>query len=231
MVKDYQVLSMGYAFRDQDHINAFMDSEIGQNLKQQLLKNTNILLLTSHANSLPRVTVSKFPIKTPSDLKNVKMRVPGIPIFVEVWTAMETKPTSVSWGEVYLALQQGVVDAMECGFEFVYPQKFYEVATYITLTNHVRGLRGMLINNDAYKKLPADLQAILLAAGEAGEKYYNNELVKLEKEHAEKLIAAGAIINQVDIPTFQAKMGALVKKLESEKFWSAGLFDNIQKIK
>lgn len=231
VVKDYQVLSMGYAFRDQDHINAFMDSDIGQNLKKQLLENTNILLLTSHANSLPRVTVSKFPIKTPADLKNVKMRVPGIPIFVEVWTAMETKPTSVSWGEVYLALQQGVVDAMECGFEFVYPQKFYEVATYITLTNHVRGLRGMLINNDSYNKLPADLQAILLAAGEAGEKYYNNELVKLEKEHAEKLLATGAIINTVDIPTFQAKMGALVKKLESENFWSAGLFEKIQKIK
>jgi tripartite ATP-independent transporter DctP family solute receptor len=231
VVKDYQILSMGYAFRDQDHINAFMDSEIGQGLKQQLLDKTNILLLTSHANSLPRVTVSKFPIKTPADLKGVKMRVPGIPIFVEVWTAMETKPTSVSWGEVYLALQQGVVDAMECGYEFIYPQKFYEVASYVTLTNHVRGLRGMLINNDSYTKLPSDLQAILTAAGEAGEKYYNAELAKLEKGDTEKLLAQGTIINTVDIPSFQAKMGPLVQKLESEGFWSAGLFEKVQAIK
>lgn len=231
VVKDFQILSMGYAFRDQDHINAFMDSAIGDRLKQELLDKTNIMLLTSNANSLPRVTVSKFPISGPADLKDVKMRVPGIPIFVEVWTAMETKPTSVSWGEVYLALQQGVVDAMECGYEFIYPQKFYEVASYATLTNHVRGLRGMLINNDSFNKLPADLQAILTAAGEAGEKYYNAELAKLEKQHTELLLATGMKINKVDISAFQAKMSKLVQKLESENFWTPGLFAEVQKIK
>lgn len=228
--KDYQILSMGYAFRDQDHINAFMDSSIGQDLKAKLLEK-GILLLREHANSLPRVTVSKMPISSPADMKNVKMRVPGIPIFVEVWTAMETKPTSVNWGEVYLALSQGVVEAMECGFEFVYTTKFHEVAPYVTLTNHVRGLRGMLVNPNAYNNLPEDLQAVLEKAAIAGEELYNAEVEAARTEHTAKLLAEGATINEVDIAPFAAKMAPLVKKLESEGFWTPGLYDKIQAIK
>lgn len=228
--KDYQILSMGYAFRDQDHINAFMDSEAGQELKARLL-DKGLLLLQEHANSLPRVTVSKMPVAGPEDMKNVKMRVPGIPIFVEVWTAMETKPTSVNWGEVYLALSQGVVDAMECGYEFVYTHKFHEVAPYVTLTNHVRGLRGMLVNPDAYDNLPADLQKVLDEAAIAGEELYNAEVAKARAEHTEKLLAEGAIIEEVDLAPFAEKMRPLVKKLEGEGFWTPGLYDRIQAIK
>lgn len=227
--KDYQILSMGYAFRDQDHINAFMDSEVGQELQQKLL-DKGILLLRAHANSLPRVMVSKMPISSPADIKNVKMRVPGIPIFVELWTAMETKPTSVNWGEVYIALSQGVVDAMECGYEFVYTHKFHEVAPYVTLTNHVRGLRGMLINPARYEELPEDLQEVLKEAAIAGEDLYNQEVEKARKDHTEKLLAEGAIINEVDLSPFQQKVQPLVRKLESENFWTPGLYEKIQNI-
>lgn len=230
VVPDLQILSMAYCFRDQDHINAFMDSEVGAELRQELLDATNIKLLNYHANSLPRVAVSKEKIESIDDFVGLKMRVPGIPIFVDVWTQMETKPTSVSWGEVYLALQQNVVEAMECGYEFVYSGKFYEVAPNVTLTNHVRGLRGMLINNDSFNDLPEDIQEILYQAGVAGEEFYNAELVKIETEHTELLLDAGVSITEVDLTPYQEKMAPLVERLESEGFWSAGLYAKIQEI-
>jgi len=69
-----------------------------------------------------------------------------------------------SWGEVYLALAQGVADAMECGFEFIYPAKFNEVAKYITRTNHLFGCRGAIIGKVSYDKLPAEMQTALKEA-------------------------------------------------------------------
>lgn len=228
VVSDYNILSMGYAFRDQKHMNDFMDSSIGDELKQQLLDTENIILLTDGANSLPRVTLSNFPVDGPEDLRGQKMRVPGIPIFVDVWTAVGTKPTSVAWGEVYLALQQGVVDAMECGYEFIYPGKFYEYAKYVTLTNHVRGLRGMLVNNDSFNNLPSDMQDVLLKAGLEGEKYYNEQLEMVKKDHTEKLLAAGAIITEVDLKPFQDIMAPLAAKEEAKGLWTTGLYNKVE---
>ena len=230
LVKDYQILSMGYAFRDQDHMNAFMDSEIGQQLKAQLL-DEGILLIREHANQLPRVLVTKFPVSGPADLKGVKMRVPGIPIFVKVWEAMGTKPTSVNWGEVYLALSQGVVDAMECGYEFVYANKFYEVAKYVTRNDHVRGIRGMLANPAKHARLPEDLQDVLLEASIAGEKLYNERTAQAEAEHTKLLKENGVTITTVDIAPFQKQVLSAVEKLEAEGMWSKGLFAKVQEIK
>jgi tripartite ATP-independent transporter DctP family solute receptor len=228
--KDFQILSMGYAFRDQNHINAFIDSAASRAMQKKLLEK-KLLLLRAHANQLPRVTVSKMPIKSPQELQGVKMRVPGIPIFLKLWEAMGTKPTSVNWGEVYIALSQGVVDAMECGYEFIYPHKFHEVAKYVTLTDHVRGLRGFLINPKRYQSLPESLQKVILEAAIAGEELYNAEVEKARKEHTEKLLAEKAIINTVDLQPFKAKVVPIVDKLETEGFWSPGLFKAVQEIR
>jgi len=228
-VKDYAILSMGFAFRDQEHMNKFMDSSIGQELKGQLL-DKGLLLVREHANQLPRVMVSKFLITKPEDVKGIKMRVPGIPIFQKVWQAMETKPTSVDWGEVYLALSQGVVDAMECGFEFVYANKFYEVAKYVTLTNHVRGIRGMLVNPKKYDSLPVGLKAVIEKAAIEGEKLYNEKILESQNEHTKFLLGEGVTITEVDSELWKTKILNIVPGLEAEGFWSKGLFEKTQGI-
>lgn len=229
-VKDYAILSMGFAFRDQKHMNNFMDSSIGQDLKSQLL-DKGLLLMREHANQLPRVMVSKFLVRTPEDVQGVKMRVPGIPIFQKVWNAVGTKTTSVNWGEVYLALSQGIVDAMECGFEFVYANKFYEVAKYVTLTNHVRGIRGMIINPEKYDSLPLGLKAVIEKAAIEGEKLYNEKILEAKGEHTKLLLENGVTITEVDNEPWKAKILPIVNDLEAEGFWSKGLFEKVQEVK
>jgi tripartite ATP-independent transporter DctP family solute receptor len=230
IVRDYQIMSMGYAFRDQEHLNKFMDAPVGQRLKEELLQK-GILLLTAHGNQLPRTLVTKKPVKTPDDLEGIKMRVPGWPISLKLWEALGTKPTMVNWGEVYLALSQNVVDGMECGFEWIYPTKFYEVAKYITLTNHVRGLRGMVVNPQKYNSLPDDLKAVLLKAAIAGEEMYNEKVQLAAKEHAEEMTKMGAIIQEVDESLFRDRVIGIIEECENEGLWSKGLFDEVQKIK
>jgi len=142
-----------------------------------------------------------------------------------------TNVTIVSWGEVYLALAQGVADAMECGFEFIYPAKFNEVAKYITRTNHLFGCRGAIIGKVSYDKLPAEMQTALKEACLAGEKHYNTLVEQARVEHTEKILASGASIIEVNTIPFKEKVIPIVDTLENEGFWSKGFYQKIQEIK
>ena len=187
--------------------------------------------MTKGAHQLPKVTVSKNPIYSPKDLKGIKMRLPEWPIAMKAWDALGTNVTIVSWGEVYLALAQGVADAMECGFEFIYPAKFHEVAKYITRTNHLFGARGAIMSKAIHDKLPADMQKALLDACLAGEKHYNELVDKARIEHTQKILASGASIIEVDPEPFKKMVLPIVDKLEAEGFWSKGFFKKVQAIK
>lgn len=228
-VKDYQIQIMPYAFRSQAHLDKFMDSSLALNLEKQL-EDKGYLLLSKHAYQLPKVTVSKKPIFRPEDLEGIKMRLPEWPIAMKAWAALGTNVTIVSWGEVYLALAQGVADAMECGFEFIYPAKFNEVAKYITRTNHLFGCRGAIIGKISYNKLPADMQQALKTACLAGEKHYNTLVEQARVEHTKKILASGAAIIEVDTTPFKEKVLPIVDTLENEGFWSKGFYQKVQEI-
>jgi len=228
-VKDYQIQIMPYTFRSQAHLDQFMDSPLALELEKQL-EAKGYLLLSKHAYQLPKVVVSKKPIFSPADLQGIKMRLPEWPIAMKAWAALGTNVTIISWGEVYLALAQGVADAMECGFEFIYPAKFNEVAKFITRTNHLFGSRGAIIGKVSYDKLPPDMQNILKEACLAGEKYYNQLVEKARVEHTEKILQSGASIIEVDTVPFKEKVLPIVDTLENEGLWSKGLFQKIQQI-
>ena len=115
------------------------------------------------------------------------MRIPEYPVYVKAFEALGTKPVRVTWGEAYLALVQGVSDAMECGFEFIYPSKFHEAAKYITWTYHLYDTRGAVMNPKRFNTLPKDLQQVMMDAFIAGEKNYNDQMQVMK-------VAAGAAI-------------------------------------
>jgi tripartite ATP-independent transporter DctP family solute receptor len=228
-IKDYQILVMAYNFRSQSHLDKFMDSPLGQNLKKQLL-DRGWLLVREHAAPLPKVVVSKKPIFTVEDVKGIKMRVPEWPISIKVWEAMGSKPVRITWGEAYLALSQGVADAVECGFEFTYPAKFHEVAKYITWTYHNFDTRGAVMNPKKFNSLPKDLQQVIVDACIAGEKLYNELAQQAKEDHTEKMVKAGAVIINTDIEPFRQKAIKIVDELEDQGFWSKGLFKKAQEI-
>ena len=228
-IKDYQILAMPYGFKSQEQLDKFMDSPLGQDLKKQLL-DRGWLLAREHAAGLPKVMISKKPIFTLDDLKGVKMRIPEYPVYVKAFEAMGTKPVRVTWGEAYLALVQGVSDAMECGFEFIYPSKFHEAAKYITWTYHLYDTRGAVMNPKRFNTLPKDLQQVMMDAFIAGEKSYNDQMQVMKVEHADKMMKTGVAIIQVDPEPFRKRVAGIVDDLENQGFWSKGLYKKIQEI-
>ena len=227
-VKDINVYVMGFTFRDGDHFQKFLDSDIFANMKQQVLETMNVRILANNWVGLPRVLVSKKPVSSPADIENIKMRVPEIETYIKVWQGLKTVPTRVAWAEVYLALKTGTVDAAEGPLDQMYATKFYEAAPYITLTNHLQQAFTIAINDDIWASLPEDLQTILSdAAVEAGE-YYKNLIRDQFEINRQKMIDEGAIISEVDTVPFQKLLESVIAEAEATGFWTPGLYQKIQ---
>ncbi len=230
-VKDLNVYVMGFTFRDDAHFRKFIDSPLFAGMKDQVFEKMGVRMLASNWIGLPRVLVSKKPVKTPADIANIKMRVPEIETYLKVWKGLGTSPTRVAWAEVYLALKTGTVDAAEGPLDQMYATKFYEAAPYITLTNHLQQAFTISINDKIYQTLPADLRKILeTAAIESGE--YFQKLIRENFEvNRAKMIAEGTTFSEVDTVPFQKMLVPVIKEIEETGFWTKGLYQKVQNIK
>ena len=159
------------------------------------------------------------------------MRVPEIEMYLRGWKALGTQPTQVPWGEAYLALMQGVVDAMESPFGAILPMKFYEAAPNISMTNHLICTNSVSMNHKKFLSLPKDLQDILLgAAKEAGDYFTKLDLDNFEKDK-KTMEMKGAKFITVDREPFREKIRPLYRELEDQGKWSKGLYQKIQDLK
>ena len=230
-VKDINVYVMGFTFRDGDHFQKFLDSDIFAGMKEQILENMNVRVLANNWVGLPRVLVSKKPVTAPEDIANIKMRVPEIETYIKVWQGLKTVPTRVAWAETYLALKTGTVDAAEGPLDQMYATKFYEAAPYITLTNHLQQAFTIGINEDVWNSLPSDLQSILAeSAVEAGE-YFKQLINDQFAINRQKMLDEGAVINEVDTVPFQKLLESVIAESEATGFWTPGLYQRVQDIK
>jgi tripartite ATP-independent transporter DctP family solute receptor len=229
--KDYNILSMAFAFRDQKHLQTFFQSSINTEIRERLRKDRGIRIITSSWEGLPRVLLAKKPVNSPKDLDGIKMRIPELEMYLRVWKAMGTQPTQVAWGETYLALIQGVVDAMEGPFDTLLGMKLYEAAPQISLTDHLLSARSVSINDKKFLSLSKDLQDILVeTAKEAGD-YFNNLCMEMAIKDKKEMESKGAKFIVVDRKLFQEKVVPLVKQLEDEGKWTKGLYQKIQDLK
>ena len=229
--KDYNILSMAFAFRDQNHLQAFFNSPLNTEIKERLRKDRGIRIIAENWNRAPRELVSKKPVNSPADLQGIKMRVPEIEMYLLVWKAMGTQPTQVAWGETYLALMQGLVDAMEAPFDTLLGMKFFEAAPNIIMTDHLINACSVSINEAKFSKLPKDLQDILVASAKEAGDYFSKLVIESMTKDRKEMESNGAKFIKVDRKPFQAKVAPLVKELEDKGKWSPGLYQKVQDLK
>ncbi len=139
----------------------------------------------------------KLPIRKVADLKGLKMRGP-IPMYVEMLNALGARGTTVTWTEVYTALQSGVVDGMEASPSLIYAMKFHEQAKYLSKTFHIGANFYIIAGKKWFESLPQDLQKIFIEATEEVSEFQIKMQDKLDKEAIGKLIAEGVKVNEVD---------------------------------
>lgn len=230
VVKDYGIMAMPFAFRDQAHMQKFLASDIYAAMKKEMVEKKKLRVLADNWYRVPRVLVTKFPVTSIKDLEGRKFRLANIKAYVETWKALGMKPTILPWAESYLALKTGIVDGMDSPFSSVYPEKFYQAAPYVTMTNHSIAPFNILISEVVFQKLTADQQKWLVEAGKEAGDFYTKSIQADVKTLADKMVAEGAKINEINVKPFVDKARPVAAQLEKDGDWAVGLFDKVSKL-
>jgi tripartite ATP-independent transporter DctP family solute receptor len=203
-VPELGLFSVAYLFKDIPHFERVVnDPQFAKRIDEIVAsKNLGIRRIGFYAAGVRNIYSRKGSVASPDDLKGVKIRVQNNPIEVKVWTTFGAIPTPMNFGEVYQALQSGVLDAAENGLAVIESNKHNEAAKYISQTEHQRNLSALYINEKRLASLPPDLQKIVLDAAieaSAHERKKDGELVAAA---ADRLKAKGAVLTTPDKAKF-----------------------------
>ncbi|MEX0609215.1 MAG: TRAP transporter substrate-binding protein [Balneolaceae bacterium] len=200
-VPELRVYSLPYLFRDDEHILSVLDGEIGREL---LLTGEEYWLrgLTYYDAGKRSFYTKDRPIETPSDLRGLKVRVMESQMAVTMVRALNGSPTPISWGELYTALQQGVVDGAENNSPSFLSSRHYEVAKYYSLDEHTMLPDLLLVSTKQWEKLNEEEQNWLQEAADSSAVYQRKLWAEAEIEALEIVQEAGVQVNYPDKEPF-----------------------------
>lgn len=216
-----------FTLRDHDHWKAYATSDLFRELAGEYTKVTGNLVASMTYYGARHVTSNK-PILTPEDMVGLKIRTPNAPAYQLFPKATGANPTPMAFSEVYLALQQGVVDAQENPLPTIQFKKFYEVQSNINLTGHITNSLAVLVSPITVNKLGDDYAVLQEILGEASD-WASGKIVESENNLAGWFREQGVTVNEVDRAPFIAAVAPHLKGEETP--FSAELYDKLQAIK
>ncbi len=186
--KEFNLWDVPFIFRNTEHLHNVMDGEVGEILKDVIAKKGYIALEYWDAG-FKQFSTNKKPIIAPSDAEGQKMRIMSSKVLEEQTKALKAIPQVLPFGDVYSALQTGVVDAAENPLSNLYNSKFYEVQSSITISNH--GYLGYLVvaSEKFWNELPQELKDKFLEAMREATLYEREESAKEEQVLLDRLKA------------------------------------------
>ena len=203
-------VSLPFLFNNYDHVRKVLYGPIGQQVRKDAKDALGVEILSLGASGF-RVFLSKKPIHTADDVRGLRLRVPEIPTWVEMAKALGANPTPIPAGEIYTALQTGVVDAFESPADYIMSSRNFEVAGFVTRTHHIFTEVSMMASARKMASLPPNVQKIIReAAVEAVEMQMWEANLKAQQtawNDLARLVKADA---NPDIASFRSKMGPVI---------------------
>ncbi len=174
-----------FIFRDLDHWNKVLDADLLKPIADEIAQKADVMLI-GYAGGGTRNIFANKPVRNMAEMKNLKVRVQGAPIWSRTFQAAGMAPTVIAYNEVYNAIQNGVIQAGENEAAGVEQMKFYEVGPNLNMTQHAITIRPLCFSGKTFKTLDKNMQAAVLRAGkEAGA--YGRQIESSEDE--QKLVA------------------------------------------
>ena len=200
-----KILSMPFMFDSIDHFKKVYDGKLGEELTETILKESGYKVLAYWVRG-PRWLTTKASVRIPEDLSGMKIRVPESPVSIQFWRGFGAAPTPMNFGEVYTALQQGVIDGQENPLSLIYTSKFSTVVKYLGKTEHVFEPIVPVIHIDRFNSLtPQQQEALIKAANGVAKTLAETEVVKGETDFVALLKKEGMTVVDVDKAAFQAR--------------------------
>ncbi|WP_180900380.1 TRAP transporter substrate-binding protein [Martelella soudanensis] len=203
---EYGFVSLPFLFSGNEHFAAFFDGEGGEKVAESLRRNLNIEVLGFGNAGFRVVATRETPVREPADLKGVRIRVPEIPIYISAFKSVGANPTPLAWGEVYTAMQTGVIDAVENPAEGLVNGALNEVAHHISKTNHIMTDVNLFANAGKFDALDAGEQDAIHRAAETALAEFNDATAEASDEYWAQLAETMEAIDDPDRPAFQKAM-------------------------
>jgi len=217
-----------FALRGYDHWSNYVKSDLFAELSKEYTDVTGNQIAGLVYYGARHVTSNK-PVLTPADMKGLKIRTPNAPAYQMFPKETGANPTPMAFSEVYLALQQGVVDAQENPLPTIKFKKFYEVQSNINLTGHIINSLIMLVSPSTMSKLGEEDGKLLLDTLQEAGIHASDEIVKSEKELADWFTTQGVTVNKVDRGPF---IDVIAPRLKSDDMpWDPEIYKRLQAIK
>jgi tripartite ATP-independent transporter DctP family solute receptor len=227
VVPEVNVFNMPFVFRSQAHVRAVLDGPIGTEMLDKISASPARMVALAWMDSGSRSLYTKKPVRTPADLKGLKIRMMGNPLFVDTMNAMGGNGISMGYGEVFSALQTNVVDGAENNPPSFFTSNHHNTgAKYYAQTHHLMIPEILVMSKVTWDKLSKDDQALVKKLAREAQMEQRVLWDKSVAEYTEKLKAAGVEFINVDTRPFyeatapvRAKYGAqfteLMKRIEA----------------
>ncbi|MBN2260504.1 MAG: DctP family TRAP transporter solute-binding subunit [Clostridiales bacterium] len=212
----FGVVSLPWLLPNEAAVDKALAGEAGDAINAILLEN-NIEPLGFGENGYRQITNNKMEIRKPEDMLAMKIRIPGINMYIDLFKELGADPTAMNFSEVFTSLQQGTIDGQENPLPIITSSKLYEVQKYISLWNYSYDPIILGMNKDLFDSMSPELQEIFRQAGQEASAYQ----IKINREEGESAVAfleeQGMVVTTLtddEIAAFQEKMIPIYAKYE-----------------
>lgn len=222
-VPDYNAVTGPMLYQTFDEYLKMVRTPLVEDLNKQAEENGIKVLSLDWLFGFRSMMLNK-PVKTPEDMKGVKVRVPTSQLYTFTIEAMGGNPVAMPYPDTYAAIQQGVIDGVEGSIMTYYGTKQYENVKEYSLTNHLLGVSAVCISKDCWDSLTDEQRTIIQEEIDNGADENLAETIKLEDEYAAKLKELGVNFHEVDMDAFNKAVAPVYDKFPK---WTPGIYDKI----
>jgi tripartite ATP-independent transporter DctP family solute receptor len=200
-IPQVKLFNLPFLFKDRESCYRVLDGEIGTQIADRFVK-VGIRSLGWYENGFRNITNSKRPVKSPADMDGLKIRVMEDDVFILTMKALGASPTPMAFGELYTALEQGVVDAQENPLAVIHSSRFFEVQDYLAMTGHFYSPAVMLISEITWQSLSPENQKIVADAAKEARDYERELSIKADQELEAACAKEGMVVTHPDKEPF-----------------------------
>ena len=231
IVPEFSIFTAGYIIRDPAHQQKVFDGPVGTEVFKPVIQKMEVTpLATAYLGTRQVMLRETKDVKTPADLKGVKLRMPASKEWLFLGEALGATPTPLAFGEVYLALKTGTIDGQDNPLPSVRAAKFYEVSKTIVMTSHLVDAIFLSYSTKGFNALKPEQQQKIKVAAEAAARYNNANRIKDEAELVDFFKAQGLKVVTPDVAAFRKTVQEKYLKSDMAKAWPKGLLERINAV-
>jgi tripartite ATP-independent transporter DctP family solute receptor len=220
----FGIFEMPYLVKDREHMKRIEQAVFWPKLAPETEKK-GLRVIAVWENGYRNITNNKRPIRTPDDLKGIKLRVPEGKWRVKMFQAYGANPSPMKFSELFTALQTGVMDGQENPLTQIYSAKLQEVQKYLSLSGHVYTPSYLIVGSRKWATLPADVRKVLEDTAKETQAFVYETAAREETDLLGKLKQAGMQVNEVDKDAFFAASKPIYEEFSTEVAGAKALLD------